>query len=142
MVVAVGNGLRSPGHFPRRSSFGFHGDLSHGGIMSRDDDDDDSLFLLGCVCVVCPSSSSCRNKISFSGGMKNTDSVRDAKTMTTIFPLRANHRCIESNMVPCRLCFPLSSIMLLLSPRTITGDGREEGCCLIIFSYEIYVFGT
>ena len=32
IVVASLNGFKSPGHFPRRSSFVFHGELEQGGI--------------------------------------------------------------------------------------------------------------
>jgi hypothetical protein len=34
MVVAETNGFKSPGHFPRMSSFCFHGCASHGGMDS------------------------------------------------------------------------------------------------------------
>lgn len=114
IVVAVGNALRSPGHLPRRSSFGFHGDLIHGGISGN------ACFVWFRFRVVCLSF---RNKI-FSGGMKNTDRVRHVTTMTTNFPLRASHLWIYSSKPPCRLRFPLSSTMLSL--RTVTGDDLEN----------------
>jgi len=128
IVVAVGNGLRSPGHFPRRSSFGFHGDLSHGGISGND------CFVLFCFRVVCPS---CRNKI-FSGGMKNTERVRHVKTMTTNFPLRANHLCIDSRILRFRLSFPLSSTMLSLM--TVTGDDSGINDSLDVESDRFIIF--
>ena len=137
IVVAVGNGLRSPGHLPRRSSLGFHGDLSHGGISGND------CFVLFCFRVVCPS---CRNKI-FNGGMKNTERVRHVKTMTTNFPLRANHLCIDSRILRFRLSFPLSSTMLSLM--TVTGDDSGindsldvESDRFIIFLDYLWLFAT
>lgn len=132
MVVAVGKGLRSPGHLPRRSSFGFHGDLTHGGISG------DACFCCFCVCSVCVA---CRIKI-FSGGMKNTDRVRHTMTMTTDFPFRANH-LNDSSMLPCRLRFSLASTMLS-PPRTIgvededgSNDFLDEGSDRLIIFNEV-----
>ena len=44
-------GFKSPGHLPTRFSFGFHGDLLHGGIIVVSDNDDDDA--VDCVCFVC-----------------------------------------------------------------------------------------
>jgi len=49
-------GFKSPGHLPTRFSFGFHGDLLHGGIVvvSDNDADDDAadFFCFVFCCVV------------------------------------------------------------------------------------------
>jgi len=81
-VVASLYGFRSPGHFPWRFSFSFHGVEGHRGI-----------------CNAC-----CWNVFGFvdvldhptiipKGGRRNTDSINAVAAITIFFPLHAIHLC-------------------------------------------------
>jgi hypothetical protein len=77
-VVASSYGFKSPGHFPRRSSLGFHGDRSHGGTNEA------TVLLVR----------------TWNGGRMNTDRKQANAKTTMNFPLRAIHRWMRLDTLP------------------------------------------